>query len=48
MKKLQMVQGNVPEGVIGLGVGQPWADLIPLDKVDLAWKHQLKKGKIEK
>ena len=47
MKKMQIAQVNVPEGVIDLGIGQPQVDLLPLDKVKLAWDHQLEQANPE-
>jgi len=47
MKKLQITQASVPEGVIDLGIGQPQVDLLPLEKINLAWKHQLKQANPE-
>ena len=47
MKKMQTTQVSVPEGVIDLGVGQPQVDLLPLDKINLAWEHQVKQSNLE-
>ena len=47
MKKMQITQATVPEGVIDLGIGQPQVDLLPLDKMNLAWGHQLKQANPE-
>ncbi|MEN8245440.1 MAG: hypothetical protein ABFS43_11140 [Thermodesulfobacteriota bacterium] len=47
MKKRQITQASVPEGVIDLGVGQPQVDLLPLDKINLAWEHQVKQSNPE-
>jgi 2-aminoadipate transaminase len=47
MKKMQITQASVPEGVIDLGIGQPQVDLLPLDKVNLAWEHQRKQANPE-
>jgi 2-aminoadipate transaminase len=47
MKKMQIAQVNVPEGVIDLGIGQPQVDLLPMDKVKLAWDHQLEQANPE-
>ena len=47
MKKMQITQASVPEGVIDLGVGQPQVDLLPLAKMNLAWEHQFKQGNPE-
>ena len=47
MKKMQITQASVPEGVIDLGVGQPQVDLLPLDKINLAWEHQVKQSNPE-
>ena len=47
MKKMQIAQVSVPKGVIDLGIGQPQVDLLPMDKVKLAWDHQLKQANPE-
>jgi len=47
MNKMQITQASVPEGVIDLGIGQPQVDLLPLDKMNLAWEHQLKQANPE-
>lgn len=47
MKTMQIAQVNVPEGVIDLGVGQPQVDLLPLEKVNLAWAHQMQQANPE-
>jgi len=47
MKKMQITQASVPDGVIDLGIGQPQVDLLPLDRMNLAWEHQLKQANPE-
>ena len=47
MKKIQITQASVPEGVIDLGIGQPQVDLLPLEKMNTAWKHQMEQANPE-
>jgi DNA-binding transcriptional MocR family regulator len=46
-EKMQITQASVPEGVIDFGIGQPQVDLLPLDKMNLAWEHQLQMANAE-